>query len=201
MITTSPRSKLSIARCAASMLVAFESLTNRTPPTTATGSSACSRPVNDSTARTIASCGTPAICATVAAAITSATRCRPMRRIDDSGTSGVVGRKEHLLRARRARQRQRLRIVGVDHRPVVWSLVRENPRLRGAVHVHRAVTIEMVGRQVQQHGNPRMKRVRRLELKAADLDDVKRLRRRCRDLRAQRRADVSADERLAARRR
>ena len=101
MITTSPRSKLSIARCAASTFVAFESLTNRTPSTTATGSSACSRPVNDSTARTIASCDTPAICATVAAAITSATRCRPINRIDDSGTSGVSTEKKHLPRARR----------------------------------------------------------------------------------------------------
>ena len=53
-MTTTPRSKLSIARRAASMLVAFESLTNRTPPTSATGSSACSRPVNPSTARVIA---------------------------------------------------------------------------------------------------------------------------------------------------
>ena len=183
------------------MFVAFESLTNRTPPTTATGSSACSRPVNDSTARTIASAGTPAICATVAAAITSATRCRPIRRIDDERHERRVGRKEHLLRARGARQRQRLRIVGVDHRPVVGCLVRENLRFRGAVRLHRAVPVEMVGRQVQQHGNPRMKRVGRLQLKAAHFDDVKRLGRRCRDLRAERRADVSADDRLAARRR
>ena len=44
-ITTSPVPKLWMARSADSMLVAFESLTNRTPPISVTGSSACSRPV------------------------------------------------------------------------------------------------------------------------------------------------------------
>ena len=46
---------LSMARAADSMLVAFESLTKPTPWIDDTGSSACSRPVKPSTARTIAS--------------------------------------------------------------------------------------------------------------------------------------------------
>ena len=49
-ITTSPSPKLSMARRAASMFVAFESFTNCTPAMSVTGSSACSSPVNPSTA-------------------------------------------------------------------------------------------------------------------------------------------------------
>ena len=44
--------KLSIERAAASTLVAFESLTKRTPSTVATGSITCSSPLNPSSART-----------------------------------------------------------------------------------------------------------------------------------------------------
>ena len=142
-ITTSPRSKLSIARRAASMLVAFESLTNRTPPISPTGSSACSRPREPfDRARHRRPASTPASDATAAAASTSASRCRPSSWIDDSGTSGCspprraarrsrrrrrrCPRRAPLLSANSSRARARVRasasdgrIVGVDHRPVV----------------------------------------------------------------------------------
>ena len=52
--------------------------------------------------------------------------------------------------------------------------------------------IEMVGREIQHHGDPRMKRLDLLELKAAGFDDVHRVRRRFRHLRAERCADVAA---------
>jgi hypothetical protein len=109
---------------------------------------------------------------------------------------GRAGRKGDLLSTASACQRQRLRIVGVDNRPVFRRLVRENPRLRRSVGFHRAMAVEMVGRQVQQHGDPWMERVRRLQLETAHLDDVKRLRCRRSDLRAERRTDVSSHHRL-----
>ena len=56
-------------------------------PIRITGSSACSRPENTSTAAVIAAGLTPARCATAAAAITSVRRCRPSSRTDVSGTS------------------------------------------------------------------------------------------------------------------
>jgi len=89
IIATNPASKLSMARRAASTFVALESFTNRTPPIVVTGSNACSRPLNDSTAVVIASALMPASLATAAAAITSPIKCRPISRIEDSGTSGV----------------------------------------------------------------------------------------------------------------
>ena len=56
----------------------------------ATSSIACSRPWNDSTAAVIAAGAAPAIAPTVAAAITSSTRCGPRRWIASSGTSRSV---------------------------------------------------------------------------------------------------------------
>ena len=73
-MTTRPSPKLSMARRAASMLVAFESFTNCTPAMSVTGSSACSSPVNPSTAAVIAAGCTPAMWATAEAAITSTSR-------------------------------------------------------------------------------------------------------------------------------
>ena len=78
--------------------------------------------------------GTPAILATVAAAMTSAdTGAGRSAGSTTAAPAAVSTEKDHLSRASRARQRKRLRIVGVDHRPVVCRLVRENPRLRRAV--------------------------------------------------------------------
>ena len=95
-----------------------------------------------------------------------------------------------------ARQLQHRRIVGVDHRPVAGVLVLEDPRLRRRVRLDARMPIEVIGREVQHHRDPRMERVDLLELKAARLDDVQRVGRRAADLRAQRRADVAADRHL-----
>src|SRR6186713_1733507 len=53
-MATTPDSKLSIERLAASTLVALESFTNRTPPLEATGSITCSRPRNPRSALVMA---------------------------------------------------------------------------------------------------------------------------------------------------
>jgi len=47
-----------------------------------------------------------------------------------------------------ARRNFRQRFAGVDHRDVVGCLVLEDPQLRGAVFSHRAIAIEMIGREV-----------------------------------------------------
>jgi hypothetical protein len=90
------------------------------------------------------------------------------------------------------RERERRRIVGVDHGPVVGGLAMEHARLGGAVGLERAVPVEVIRREIQQDGDPRVECLRRFELKAADLDDMKRLGARVLDLRRQRRAEVAA---------
>ena len=183
------------ARRAASMLVAFESLTKRTPPISATGSSACSRPVKPSTALVIAAASTPTIEATADAASTSASRCRPSSFTAVSGTSdsspsavrrtiasrrrrrplpGTRHREQQAVRARGGGELQRAGIVGVQHRPVGRLLLGKDPRLGGGVLVDGRVPVEVVGREVQQHRDPRPERLRALELEAARLDHVNR---------------------------
>ena len=149
-------SKLSIARRADAMLVAFESLTNRTPSISATRSSACSSPRNPSTARRIAAGGDagharrppppparrPAGAGRAAAPTTPARAARvaaaSRRTIVPPLDGDAVARPARRARSRtaaRARSRasaQRRRIVGVDDGPVVGRLVREDPRLRRA---------------------------------------------------------------------
>ena len=143
MIGTSPRSKLSIDRRAASTLVAFESLTNRTPPTSPPSSIACSRPRNASTAarhRRRRRAGDRAdrrrrhhvghqvrpeqvdrrraararVVAARRAVDDPAVRRRPCPRRSRAGARTAA------LRARAApRELEHRRVVGVDHRPVV----------------------------------------------------------------------------------
>ena len=88
---------------------------------------------------------------------------RSRRRRRCRRSSAPRQREQQPPRAAAPRQRQRRRIVGVDHRPVVGGLVREDPRLRRARTPRRvAMAIEVVGREVQQHRDPRMERVDRL---------------------------------------
>src|SRR5262245_45854506 len=61
-------------------------------------------------------------------------------------------------------------IVGVDDRPVTGLLVLEDSRLRRRIRLDARMPIEMVGRKVQHHRDPRMERIDLLELKAARLD-------------------------------
>ena len=114
-------------------------------------------------------------------------------------SSGARARTASAARARSPRQLQHQRIVGVDDRPVARRLIGEDARLRVAVLLDRRVPIEVIGREVQEHGDPGVERRARLELKAADFDDVDRVGVRLRDLRAERQTDVAADERRPAR--
>ena len=109
-------------------------------------------------------------------------------------------REVALHRAAAPREVEDRRIVGVDHREVARLLVLEDPRLRRAVGLHRRMPIEVVRREVQHHADPRVECVDLLELEAARLDDVERVGRRRRHLRAERRADVAADGHLESRR-
>ena len=222
IIATRSRSKLSIDRSADSTLVAFESLTNRTPPTSATSSIACSRPRNDSTAAVIAAGAAPASAPTVARRHDVVDQVRPEQMdgaerhqsiraihaaIDDPAVlddrpvrERGLCREQPRARAAAPRQCEHRRIVRVDHRPIHSGLVLENPSLRRCVRLDARMAIEVIRREVQHHGDPRVERLDLLELKAARLDDVERLGRRLVDLRAERRADVSADRHLEARR-
>ena len=67
-----------------------------------------------------------------------------------------------------------------------------------AARLNARMTIEVVGREVQQDGNPRMEGLNPFELEAARFDDVQGLGRRRLDLRGQWRADIAADRHRAS---
>ena len=99
----------------------------------------------------------------------------------------------HALRAVHASRPGRRRSAPPSRRRSDWR--RCGPWPPYSLHVR--VPIEMVVGQVQPQRDPRTEGRGRLELEAADLDDVHRLRRRLLDLRAERHADVAADEHVA----
>jgi hypothetical protein len=71
----------------------------------------------------------------------------------------------------RARDRGGRLVVEVPDVDVGRTLEREHPRLRRRVRVERAVPIQMVRRQVEQHRDPRVERRLRRKLEGGDLDD------------------------------
>ena len=70
------------------------------------------------------------------------------------------------------RQRAAIIVVHADHHRVRACLVGEHDLLGAAIVVHRAVAVEMIGRQVEQHGGVGAKALRALQLIARQLDDV-----------------------------
>ena len=58
-----------------------------------------------------------------------------------------------------------------NDRGVAFALVLEDPELRVAVGLERAVPVEVVGLEIEEHGDPRPKLVHVLELEAGDLAD------------------------------
>ena len=200
MIGTRRPSKLSMARRADSTLVAFESLTNRMPAITITGSSACSRPPNSDTALRMASGDAPASRAIAAAAATSDSRWRPISRTSLTGSSGTSSRpaarstiqpssstvpSASFASTREQPPRRAAHASPPGSSPALSSALTttQSPspwfaktlRLRRGVLVEVRVPVEVVGREVQQRRDPRVERRRRLELEAADLHDVDRL--------------------------
>ena len=155
---------------------------------------------------------------TVAAAMTSLNEVRPEQmdcferhqRFVDRGrrstihspsttTPSLSRRATRELPPRRpaaARQLEHRRIVGIDDRPIGCAPGSRKSALFAAAYAStRRMAIQMIRREIQHHGDPRMERLDLLQLKAARFDDVQRLGCRVIDLRAQRPTDVAADRR------
>ena len=90
-----------------------------------------------------------------------------------SAGSGVVGGElDASARARHLAEPAR------HDRGVLRDLVLEDPELRVAVRLEAAVAVEVVGLEVEQHGDARPELVDVLELEARELADDPRVRRR-----------------------
>ena len=173
-IATTPRSKLSIDRRAASTLVAFESLTNRTPPISPDRLHHVREPVETRAAPpTIASGCTPAmlrrrgrrqhVVQHVAAgqlhrrtaesaarrrcrcAARSSRRRRRSRRRSTPSSENIDARAPRCPRCAPSPPRS----SAFTHRPVVRVLVREDARLRRRVRLDGRMPIEMVVGEVE----------------------------------------------------
>ena len=99
---------------------------------------------------------------------------------------------------RTSRGRSSRWIVGVQHDPVSRRLVGENARFGVGVLRDVGVAIEVVGREVQQHRDPRLEGVDAFQLKAARFNHVDCVLGRFVDLSAEGTADVAADEDVMA---
>ena len=161
----------------------------------------CSRPWNPRSASVIACGVTPAIDAAAVAASTLCSMCRPVSSTAETGTSRSTPRRRAPARSSRRPRRIRRRPPGERERhaaaraspaprcittgssafttaqsSAVWfAKIRA---LAAAYDVHVGMPIEVVVGKVQPDGDPRPERGGRLELEAARLDDVERLRRR-----------------------
>ncbi len=109
------------------------------------------------------------------------------------------GGEHHSPRSDATAARHDRRVIGVDDCPIGRLLVRKDARFRRRVRLDGWMPIEMVGGEVEPQRDPWTEPDGRLELKAAHLDDVHRLRRGAFDLHAQRHPDVSADQDVASR--
>src|SRR4029453_6496647 len=151
-----PPSAAPTAAIAACGFVAFELSTKRTPSTVATGSPRWGSGENVPIASLIAWSPIANAWAAVAAAAASA-------RI--AGVSSESAPRSSPLHPA-ARRPSRTPAPSPAAPPPVE---RNNPRLRRRVGVERAVPIQVVRRQVQQHGDSRVKRRLRRELEGGDL--------------------------------
>ena len=85
------------------------------------------------------------------------------------------------------------RVVEVSDEPVAHRLVGADAVFRFGVLVHRGITVEVIGRNVEQDGNARFERAYRLELKRRHLGHDPLVALGIDDLGDQRVADVAAD--------
>ncbi len=88
-------------------------------------------------------------------------------------------------------------VVGIQNGEIVRALVLEDAGLGGSIVLERVVAVKMIGRDVQHHRDLRMEGLDRLQLKAADLQHHPGVVGGLIDEGDRRRADVSADQRLA----
>ena len=175
--------KLSIDRAAASTLVAFESLTKRTPPIVATGSITCSSPVNPSSARAIAAAvsagerrdraGRHHVAQQVPSrrdeprSAAPAARRRRSALPDEAAIRENVGAGRRVERVtdlpcraltRASASAAALSALTTAQSSAVW--LAKIALLRRGVGRHRRMAIEVVRREVQERGDPRMKACR-----------------------------------------
>ena len=93
-------------------------------------------------------------------------RCRCRRRARSQRHQQAL--RSNVARSRARPDRRR------SARPSPTRLVLEDASLRGRIVLDGRVTIEVIRREVEQHGHPRMKRLDRFELEAARFDHVNR---------------------------
>ena len=105
----------------------------------------------------------------------------------------LTAEPEHV-RPRARRQRRRRRVVGVQHGAVGRRLVQEDPCLRVGVAREVAVTVEVVGREVEHRRHPWLERLDRLELERRDLGHHEAVDGERERVGGQRRPDVATDQ-------
>ncbi len=153
-----------MARSAAATFVAFESFTKRTPWSSRTSSMRCGTPGKLTSAAAIASSGIPAARAAAVAAAAFSRLCSP-------GSAGSAGSGSS------APNSTRLAAPGTGPKPrgtigdVVLGLRLEDAELRVDVPLEGPVAVEMVGLEVEQHGDPRPQELDVLELERGELAD------------------------------
>src|SRR5581483_948349 len=75
------------------------------------------------------------------------------------------------------RKPRRSRIISIEHREVAGRLVLKNPRFGIHVSLEIAVTVEMIGSDVEHHADLWVKAINRPQLKAGDLQNYPTVRR------------------------
>ena len=107
--------------------------------------------------------------------------------------------ERHLPRATLAGEREDARVVGVHDRPVLLGLVAEDACLGPRVILEARMAVEVVGREVEEHGHAGMEGLGAFELEARDLEDEDGLARRPLHEAGHRGADVAAHAHVLAR--
>ena len=133
------------ARRAAATLVAFESLTQRTPRTTATSSIRCGTPSSDLSPTPIASSSMPAARA--------ASRCRGVLAVVAPGDRRLGGERVARVELEPPRRARNVTEAARHHRRLIRALVAEDAKLGVGVRLVRPVVVDVVGLEVEQDGD------------------------------------------------
>ena len=146
----------------------------------------CATPSKVCSACAIASSPIPAERAATVAATAFSRLCGPGMR----GSAGSSSSRCELDSGRRARDRAE---SARHDRRVVGALMLEHPQLGVRVRIERAVAVEVIGLEVEEHADARLQRVHVLELKGRELADDPRVGRDVSDERRERPPDVACD--------
>src|SRR6266702_5940338 len=173
----------------ASGFVAFESLYQRTPFHSPTSSRRCSTPLKPAMASLIASSDSPAMRPTAAAARAFSRLCRPGIGMGGTGLCW----SNHTTRAWVFLASRPGFVAAVDHREVVGPRELDDLSLDLCVPLERAVAVEVVGRDIEDHPDVQARPLHRLELEARELEHYPVLGRDLGQAVEDRLADVAAD--------